>query len=185
MQLLFLVTNDLTYDQRMIRICRTLAQAGYAVRLVGRALPNSNTLVEETFAQHRLFCFFKKGKFFYLEFNIRLFFYLLWHRFDLVCAIDLDTILPAYIVSKLRHKKMVYDAHEYFTEVPEVVHRPFTKRIWEMVAQWTIPNIKHCYTVGPSLAKILSERYGVDFEVIRNVAEVAPTSPSPSKGGEY
>ncbi len=191
MQILFLVTNDLTYDQRMIRICNTLAKAGYAVRLVGRVLPNSQPLKKETFEQHRLFCFFKKGKFFYVEFNIRLFFYLLWHRFDVVCAIDLDTILPAYALSKLRQKKIVYDAHEYFTEVPEVVHRPFTKRIWETVARWTIPNIKHCYTVGPSLAAIMSKRYGVDFEVIRNVPEVA--SPDPSnlsrtfsrEGGEY
>ncbi len=177
MQLLFLVTNDLTYDQRMIRICRSLAQAGYAVRLVGRALPNSPHLVKETYEQQRLFCFFEKGKFFYLEFNLRLFFYLLWHRFDLVCAIDLDTIVPAYLVSKLRQKKIVYDAHEYFTEVPEVVHRPFTKRIWEIVARWTIPNIKHCYTVGPSLAAIMSKRYGVDFEVIRNVPEKASPDP--------
>jgi glycosyltransferase involved in cell wall biosynthesis len=168
MQLLFLVTNDLTYDQRMQRICSTLADAGYEVQLIGRILPKSKPLARASFAQYRLRCFFNKGKLFYIEYNLRLFWYLLFHRFDLVCAVDLDTILPAYWLAKWRQKKIVYDAHEYFTEVPEVVHRPLTKRIWELVAQWTIPNIKHCYTVGEGLARLLSERYGVDFVVIRN-----------------
>ena len=37
----FTVTTDLTYDQRMIRICTSLAAAGYAITLVGRKLQSS------------------------------------------------------------------------------------------------------------------------------------------------
>ena len=41
MRIYFIVTNDLSYDQRMIRIATTLTQAGYTIKLVGRKLNNS------------------------------------------------------------------------------------------------------------------------------------------------
>lgn len=173
--IVFAVTNDLTHDQRMQRICATLAPV-YEVELVGRKLPLSKSLdasIFQSFKTHRINCFFKKGKFFYIEFNIRLFFYLLAKainkKTDAFCAIDLDTILPCFLISKIFRKKIIYDAHEYFTETPEVERRPMIKKIWELVAQFTIPKIPYCYTVGEVLAKLLSKRYHVDFETIKNV----------------
>jgi glycosyltransferase involved in cell wall biosynthesis len=163
------VTNDLTYDQRMIRICASLARAGYEVELVGRRRSFSRPLKEAPFRQKRLRCFFNKGKLFYLEYNVRLFLYLLSHPFDIVCSVDLDTILPGYLISKLKGKACVFDAHEYFTETPEVERRPAVKKIWEWVARFTIPRLKHCYTVCESLAEVFEKRYGTPFEVIRNV----------------
>ena len=126
--ILFTVTNDLTYDQRMIRICSTLANHGYKVKLIGRKLPKSKPLAQQPFQQQRLFCFFKRGKIFYLEYNIRIFCLLLFSKFDAICGIDLDTLGSCYLVAILRRKKLVYDAHEYFTEVPEVVNRPLVKK---------------------------------------------------------
>ena len=157
-RLIFTVINDLTYDQRMIRICTSLVKQGYEVLLVGRTLKKSISLQSQPFQQKRLFCFFQKGKFFYLEYNLRLFFFLLWKKFDAVCAIDLDTILPAFYISRWKNKPIVYDAHEYFTEVPEVVRRPNVQRVWERVAQKTIPKCTHCYTVCQSLADIFYEK---------------------------
>lgn len=163
------VTNDLTYDQRMIRICTSLSKAGYEVHLVGRTKTDSKPLTTMPFQQKRLACWFQKGKLFYIEYQIRLFFYLCFKRFDVLCAIDLDSILPVYYVSRMKRKKCVYDAHEYYTESPEIVHRPRIKKIWEAVARHTIPNIKHAYTVCESIAGLLEQRYGTPFETIRNV----------------
>ena len=81
-KIVFTVTNDLSTDQRMIRICSTLADAGYEVTLVGRKLNNSEALQSFTFAQQRINCMFTKGKFFYLEYNIRLFIFLLFFKTD-------------------------------------------------------------------------------------------------------
>lgn len=173
----FTVTNDLTYDQRMIRICTSLAKLEYEVCLIGRNRPNSKVLNEQAFQQKRLNCFFERGKFFYLEYNIRLFFFLLFHRFDAVCSIDLDTILAGYYSSFLKRKICIYDAHEYFTEVPEVVLRPKTKRIWEWVANRTIPKLKYAYTVCQSLQTVFQEQYNTSFEVIRNVPFQQTTLP--------
>jgi glycosyltransferase involved in cell wall biosynthesis len=168
-KIFFTVTNDLTYDQRMIRICTSIANAGYEVCLIGRQRANSKEIIPQPFKQKRLKFFFDKGKFFYLEYNIRLFFFLLFHRFDAVCSIDLDSILAGFYSSKLKRKICIYDAHEYFTEVPEVVQRPKIKQVWEWVANHTIPKLKHCYTVCESLQRVFKEEYQTDFEVIRNV----------------
>ncbi|MBI5917503.1 MAG: glycosyltransferase [Bacteroidetes bacterium] len=163
------VTNDLTYDQRMLRICTSLAVAGYEVLLVGRELSGSKPLEVRPFRQRRFRLFFRRGKFFYLEFNFRLFFYLLFARFQILYAVDLDTLLPAFFVSKIRRKTCVYDAHEYFTEVPELAERPVSKKIWEASARLTVPHLRHCITVCESLAVVFFEKYGAKFTVVRNV----------------
>ena len=72
-RILCTVSNDLTFDQRMIRICTSLSEAGYEVTLVGRELPESRPAIQQPYAQKRLGLMFNKGKFFYLELNVRLF----------------------------------------------------------------------------------------------------------------
>lgn len=168
-KIIFTVTNDLTYDQRMQRICTTLAKANYEVLLVGRKLSKSKTLPQFDFETKRIRCFFTKGAKFYAEYNIRLFFFFMFNRFDAICSIDLDTILSGFYAAKWKRKIQIYDAHEYFTEVPELVERPRVKAIWEYIADKIIPNIKYAYTVGEGLQKIFTERYGVNFGVFRNV----------------
>ena len=81
-RLVFTVTNDLNFDQRMIRICSSLANAGYDVLLVGRRQRKSMPLDVKMFRQKRLACFFEKGKAFYFEYNVRLFVYLLFKKGD-------------------------------------------------------------------------------------------------------
>ena len=163
------VTNDLTYDQRMIRICTTLAQQGYTVTLVGRKLYASAPLQQQLFKQKRLYCFFTKGALFYAEYNLRLFFWLLFQKVDCICAIDLDTILPCLFVSQLRKSKRVYDAHELFCEMKEIVTRPSRYRMWKWIERFTVPKFKYGYTVCEPIAKVFEKMYGVKYEVVRNV----------------
>lgn len=169
MKIICTVINDLTYDRRMHRICKTLAEEGHEVILVGRRLRSSQPLTAQPFKQHRLRCFFQRGKRFYLEYNLRLLLYLLTQRYHVTYSVDLDTLLTGVAMKRLRRKRLVYDAHEYFTEVPEVVQRPLTKWIWEWVARYAIPQTDAAFTVSPSLAEVMAERYGVAFGVVRNV----------------
>jgi len=166
---LFTVINDLTYDQRMQKICATLAKSGWEVTLVGRKLPASVPLTSSGYSQKRLSCFFLKGKLFYLEYNIRLFFYLLFSKREVIGAVDADTLLPCFLVSKIRSLKLVFDAHEYFSEVPELAERPMTKKVWQWVEQTFIPAVKNKYTVSESLAAEFETKFNTSFEVIRNM----------------
>jgi hypothetical protein len=63
----FTVTNDLSFDQRMHRICGSLANAGYTVTLVGRRLKTSIPISPNNFRQIRINCFFSTGMAFYGE----------------------------------------------------------------------------------------------------------------------
>ena len=163
------VTNDLNFDQRMIRICTSLSAFGYDVLLVGRQLAHSPSIKKQPFRQKRFRLFFNQGKLFYIEYNIRLFFFLIATRFDAICAVDLDTLIPGFFISKIKGKPCVYDAHEYFTEVPELIERPKIKKIWEAIASFIIPRLKYAYTVCESIAEIFYKKYQAPFKVIRNV----------------
>ncbi len=166
----FTVTTDLTYDQRMIRICTSLANAGFDVTLVGRKKKDSVHLLKQPFQQKRLHCFFSKGKMFYIEYNLRLFFYLLFKKTDAICAIDLDSILPCYLVSRLKKIKRIYDAHELFCEMKEIVSRPKIYKIWKWIERKTVPYFDFGYTVNKPIADEFLKMYGRNYEVIRNIA---------------
>ncbi|HXB10165.1 MAG TPA: glycosyltransferase, partial [Puia sp.] len=173
-RLFLTVTNDLVFDQRMIRIATSLANAGYAVTLVGRTHRDSPALIPRTFRQHRLPAWFHRGKAFYIEYQLRLFFYLIAQRMDAICAIDLDTILPCLFVSRLRRIPRLYDAHELFCEMQEVVSRPYVYKIWKTIERYAVPCFPHGYTVNGFIAAEFHRLYGVRYAVIRNVPLLTP-----------
>lgn len=174
---IFTVTTDLTYDQRMIRICASLADAGYRVLLIGRKQKASVPLTVQPFKQKRISCFFEKGKLFYAEYNLRLFFFLLFKEMDCICTIDLDTILPGYFISKIKRIKRVYDAHELFCEMKEIVTRPGIYKIWKKIERYTVPKFPLGYTVNQPIADEFKKMYGVQYEVIRNIALLKEIKP--------
>jgi glycosyltransferase involved in cell wall biosynthesis len=165
----FTVTNDLVYDQRMHRICGTLAGNGYLVTLVGRKLPGSPPCAKKNFEQRRLNCWFKKGKWFYREYNIRLLLFLLFRKIDAICAIDLDSIMAGYYISRIKKVPRIYDAHELFTELKEVISRPAIQKTWTFIEKKYVPNFPHGYTVSEGIASEFKKRYGLEYAVIRNV----------------
>ena len=169
------VTNDLATDNRVNRSCSVLQSLGFRVVLVGRKLKQSSE-VSRPYECKRFRMLFKKGVFFYAFYNLRLFFYLLFHRVDLLFANDLDTLLPNYLVSKIKRVPLIYDSHELFTEVPELQNAPFKKAVWTKIEKRIIPKLKYCITVNESIAKIFEEKYKVKFNSIRNVPERMPTN---------
>jgi len=175
------VTNELSYDQRMTRICSSLAAAGYRVTLIGRSVRGAPRLEQKSFRQYRISLFFQKGKLFYLEYNIRLFFYLLFRRADLICAVDLDSILPVYLVSALRGIYRVYDAHELFCEMKEVVSRPGIYKFWKKIEGFAVPAFRNGYTVSQPIAREFQKMYANSYEDIRNMPVLGGEKNDPGK----
>ena len=173
------VINDLVTDQRVNKSCLALQKAGYEVLLVGRKQRKSPPMDERPYTSHRMKLLFEKGPLFYAEYNIRLFFFLLFHRAHLLLSNDLDTILPNYFISRLKGIKMVFDSHEYFTETPELVNRPKVQRVWKRIEGFVVPKLDEMITVCDSIADLFREKYGVKVHVIRNIP---PRKALPPKG---
>jgi glycosyltransferase involved in cell wall biosynthesis len=162
------VTNDLSTDNRVHRTCTVLGELGYEVLLVGRKLHGSLPL-ERPYATKRMRLLFRKGPLFYGEYNLRLFLLLLFARFSLVVANDLDTLLASYMSARLRGRHIVYDSHEFYTEVPELVQRPGVRKVWLAIERRIFPKLRHIITVNDSIAVAYKERYGSSLSVVRNI----------------
>ncbi len=163
------VINDLVTDQRVHKTCTTLAEMGFDVLLVGRRKHDSLPLAERKYATHRMKLSAEKGAWFYIAFQWRLFFFLRANKADVYVSNDLDTLWPNYILSKWRKKPLVYDAHEIFTEVPELVNRKFKQNTWKRLERRIFPKLKYVFTVNESIADWYEKEYGIRPEVVRNI----------------
>jgi len=169
-KIIVLVSTDLSTDQRVRKMCNSLINLGYSIELVGRKLPDSKKL-NLPFKTRRFKLWFNKGLLFYANLNIRLFFFLLFSKFDRIQANDLDTLMPAYLVSKLRNKHLVYDTHEIFTEVTEIQGR-WVRRIWVLIENSIFPKVKNVITVNQSIAHFYQQKFNRnDIVVIRNIPD--------------
>ncbi|MBO73442.1 MAG: glycosyltransferase [Flavobacteriales bacterium] len=163
------VINDLSSDQRVDRTCATLHEMGYNVLLVGRKMKNSIPLRGRVYKTTRMKLFFQNGALFYAEFNFRLFLFLLFKKFDALHSNDLDTLLANRMAQKFKGGELIYDSHEYFTEVPELIDGSFAKRAWLKIERSILPGLKHVLTVNQSIANIYKSLYGLNFKVMRNL----------------
>jgi len=163
------VINDLSSDQRVDRTCTTLLEMGYEVLLVGRKLRGSVSLTPRAYKTTRMNLLFEKGALFYAEYNLRLFLLLLFTKYDILHANDLDTLLANRLAQRFKGVKLVYDSHEYFTEVPELAEGSFAKRMWLKIERAILPKLKNVLTVNQSIADIYKRLYGIDLKVVRNL----------------
>jgi glycosyltransferase involved in cell wall biosynthesis len=166
------VTNDLFTDNRVRKVCEFLHGNGFDVTLVGRKVRNSLDLPQLPYKTKRFRLLFRKGALFYASYNVRLFFFLLFHKADVLVANDLDTLLANHWARKFkRNCRLIYDSHEYFTGVPELVERPFIQRFWQRIERRTVPKVDIMYTVNESIAYRYKKEYRREVLVVRNISD--------------
>ena len=165
------VTNDLVTDQRVGKTCELLSETGYDVLLVGRKLKKSFS-IQRNYRTKRFRLLFNKGILFYTEYNMRLFLFLLFTKKDMLFSNDLDTLLPNYIIGKLQNKKLVFDSHELFSEIPELVNKQQVKKVWLFLEKTIIPKLQNVITVSDSIKNHYHNLYGISAIVIRNIPKI-------------
>lgn len=164
------VSNDLVTDNRVAKACLVLQELGYEIILVGRLRKNSPEMDVRTYNTRRFHLWFDHGALFYMHLNIRLFVFLLFRKANLIYSNDLDTLLPCYLVAKMKKKtKLIYDTHELFTEVPELISRPKIRNIWLAIEKRIFPKLSTVITVNESIAALYESKYEVPVNSIRNV----------------
>jgi glycosyltransferase involved in cell wall biosynthesis len=166
------VTNDLCTDNRVRKVCEFLTAHNFEVTLVGRKLKGSLALDNLPYKTKRFNMLFKKGASFYGFYNLRLFFYLLFHKADVLLSNDLDTLLANHWAKKFKSNcKLIYDSHEYFVGVPELTNKPRIQKIWRRIEKKCLPKTDQRYTVNESIATLYKSEYGLAFEVVRNISD--------------
>lgn len=168
-KIVMVVTSDLATDQRVQRHAELLASRGYDLTVIGRRRKISLAFNPVGYKAVRLRSIIEKGWFFYVSYNIKLFWYLIFHRSSIIWANDLDTLLPCYIVSGLKSNVLIYDTHEYYTGVPELQNRSMIRSFWVGLEKWMLPKIKHGITVSESVALRYKKEYGIGLTTIRNI----------------
>lgn len=163
------VTNDLLTDQRVHRTCLTLLELGFEPLLIGRQTRCSLALPQRSYSTLRMKLLFNKGPLFYAEFQLRLLILLLFKNAVLLYSNDLDTLMPNFIISKVKHCPIIYDSHEYFTGVPELQSHPIKKGMWKMIERTVIPHLNRMITVNDSIAALYHSEYGIEVKVVRNM----------------
>jgi len=174
-RILISVTNDLIADQRVGKVSTSLQSYGYDVLLIG-CIKKGRAPLKRPYKTFRFNLFFKKRFVFYMEYNLRLLFVLLFKRKDILLCNDTDALPANFIASKLCRVPLVFDAHELFPEVPEVVGRPRVKRVWEKIEDIIFPHLKQSYTVCNSIAEHYKQKYGITMGVVRNIPNKETTS---------
>jgi len=164
------VINDLVTDQRVNRVALLLYELGFDVICFGRRLRASPELQNNPIRYRRYRMLFTGGPLFYAFFNLRLLTSLLFARRPaLLVSNDLDTLPANYLAGRIRGVPLIYDSHELFTQVPELVHRKRIQSVWKWIERLLVPRIGHAVTVSYSIATIYRRLYGTRFLVVRNV----------------
>ncbi len=163
-------TSNLITDQRVAKMVEYLLTKELDVTVLARKFPREKRSVKSTEYNSRILkMIFKKGLFFYAEFNLKIFFYLLFKKADYYMAIDLDTLLACKTASLFKRVPIIFDSHEYFPEVPEVVNRPLVKKIWTIIENLIVPSVWAAITVSEGVAGIYKKIYGKEFILVRNI----------------
>lgn len=166
------VINDIATDQRVRRTASAFSELNYQIIIVGRKLPQSLPVYEMNGLQVKRFNMpINKGPLFYALFQVRLILFLIFKKADVLFSNDLDTLLPNYLVSRLKGSVLIYDSHEYFTGVPELQKNHFARKIWTKVESFIFPKLKNVITVNRSIANLYSQQYGNIVHVVRNVPD--------------
>ena len=94
---------------------------------------------------------------------------LLFKKSDLLVSNDLDTLVPNYIISLLKRKKLIYDSHEYFCGVPELTKRPFIQGVWKKIETFILPKLPLMISVSDSITELYQKEYKIECFTIRNL----------------
>lgn len=166
MKVLVSVFNNLSTDQRVEKVCRTLSENGFAIELIGNnwgGLPD----LKRDYPVSRIILKSKILRYAYVEFQWKLYKELLKKadQHTILLSNDLDTLLPNYMVSKKLNLPLVYDSHEIFTEMPSVNGR-FTQNIWRSLESFIAPKLKFMMTASESYADWFHKTYGIERPVV-------------------
>ncbi|MBK7303824.1 MAG: glycosyltransferase [Saprospiraceae bacterium] len=169
-------TSDIGFDQRLQRVSNTLVELGYRVTILYRSKSSIKKSITDRYSfEHPaitlilISTWFQSSFLFYAEYNIRLLLKLMGLSPNWVYAVDADTLLVSTVFKRIKRGKLIFDAHEFFEESPEIIDKKFIRKTWSNIIHWGTAHADLCLSVAPILSEVLSKKYKVKFHSIRNL----------------
>jgi glycosyltransferase involved in cell wall biosynthesis len=162
------VSNDFLTDQRLQRIRLWLLQKGYPVQVVAATDSYDLQARRSDPAFRYIWLRPRKGFFRYLLLQINLFLAAWQSKATIFYAVDLDTILPLRLVAWIRSRRLIWDCHEIFTQMPELYKRPLSRWVWKRIEELAIPGLQEVITVTDGVKAYLFDTYRLQASVVHN-----------------
>jgi glycosyltransferase involved in cell wall biosynthesis len=187
------VVSDLTFDARVWKEARSLANAGYRVRLIGckYELPASRRRLEGPIEVVEIPLGTRRGRISFVGRALtlmRLWLAVIRTPARAYHAHNVHVGPAAWLASRPRRAKLVYDAHELYDEASGGLPLPqVTVPITRVVERFMVRRSDAVFTTNFSRVDHLRERYGrASIEVLANVPlrvdELVPLDPGYPSG---
>lgn len=189
-----LVTNEVTYDHRVLKEAGLLSRSGFGVRILALDRNGRSSSFEERegfqilrcrewrwgrWLRHRRVLFVQiLGKVLKV---LRFFVFSLKARASIIHAHDLDTLPFGFLAARRCRAKLVYDSHEIYTEQwpPDGSLGPpiFLLSLLRHLESFLIRRVDAAITVGSLIAQKLASQYRIPTPlVLRNCAPLVRAS---------
>lgn len=167
-----LVFNPMVNDSRVIKIAESLSSLKYDVEVIAHGKKDlkkkefyKNFAIIRFFNLDRQVASSSKKFIIYLKFISKSIFYC--KKFDVLHCNDLNTLPIAFILKKIKSSiKVVYDAHEYETEVHNI--KGIKKYLIKKLEKFLIKYADDVICVSESIAVAYKKLYNIEPSIILN-----------------
>lgn len=177
--ILFITIDPIEYRRRLLSHIESAEQKSMDIVVLAPGKKGQPKLESHNFfLLKRIFLHFEKGPLKFIQFNLKVFLHLLFHRYSLIQARGLWVLPAVLFIGAIKKSILIYDAHEYFPGLSIFENRPLRRTFWLWIERKAIPIVKLLITVSEPIAKAYLLRYPdlAKIEVIRNL----PPKQSPS-----
>jgi glycosyltransferase involved in cell wall biosynthesis len=176
MKVTMLVLNNFTHDARVHKEAKSLASVGHDVTVV--ALYEEGLQERESQSGYKIIRIVLKAKIWrsgtivsllkYLEYTFKLYLLLLDAHTDVIHAHNANTLLAAWLVSRLLKTKLVYDAHEFETgrHFGDSNLSRIIQHFWSVPEKLIISKTDAVITVNQSIGIELVRIYDISMPII-------------------
>ncbi|NLB63883.1 MAG: glycosyltransferase family 4 protein [Fibrobacter sp.] len=116
----------------------------------------------------------------FLKFMLKVWRWLLWHKWDICQATDPPCLFPAALVSKIKFRPLVYFSMELFQHTPALTNKKLKRKIWYKLEKFGVKNSSKVVTVNQSVADRLQAKFKLNtVNVVRSIPEVQKEQKAP------
>ncbi|MBN2857906.1 MAG: glycosyltransferase [Candidatus Delongbacteria bacterium] len=161
--IIFAVYDTLHHEYRGFKTAHSFLKNGYEVKVIGIRYDNDELKGWEGIENERIRLFKTLPLILNMMiFWIKLFFVLIREKCTVLYSHDIFPLLPVFLVSRLKRKPYIYDAHEFWHGNSQVEDRPAAKIFWTSYEKIFIKGAKRIITVSEPIARELERIYGLE-----------------------